>query len=655
MPPYWRNYRNRWRRRWRRRRRPGFWRPRRTIFRKYWRTRRRVRRAPRFFYKLRLKRKLLKKHLLQWQPEKINKCKIRGQKCLFEGGPMRLSNNFYEYFGSYVPENWQGGGGWSLMVFSLDSLYEDFNLLQNYWTKSNAGLPLVTYQGCKLKFYQSQNTDYVVKIDRCWPMVDTPLTHANSHPQRMLLDRKTIKIPALTTRRKRKAYKKVWVKPPTQMMNKWYFQQDIASTKLLMLTATSCDLVNTYLSPKACSNNITLIALNVNFFQNQRFQNPSATTGWQPKNDIYMYAHAGQSTTKPTRKQDLVYLGNTKDYQRGKPLPEQGVGELSSWGNPFWHEYIHGEIPVYTSTKSPLSLSATFNSNDITEMTEPYAIRVRYNPDKDTGDGNVAYFAPNSEGIGWIEPGDESRKIHGLPLWVMLWGWPDWIKKLNQIHFVDDNWVLCIKSRFFDQKLTAYVFLDEDFFEGKGPYSTDPQRKELQHWYPKFLWQQQSTENICQSGPSVNRPPSNNSVQAKITYEFYFKWGGCPRQLEKVYDPSQQQRWPTPNRELPGLQIKDPKTSPETYFYPWDVREDFITKRGLQRVTEFQETDETLLSIKTGCKSNPETIETFKERHQETSDEEEEKKTLLQQLRNLRHNQRQLRHRILRLISPTLE
>ncbi len=70
---------------------------------------------------------------------KINKCKIRGQKCLFEGGPMRLSNNFYEYFGSYVPENWQGGGGWSLMVFSLDSLYEDFNLLQNYWTKSNAG------------------------------------------------------------------------------------------------------------------------------------------------------------------------------------------------------------------------------------------------------------------------------------------------------------------------------------------------------------------------------------------------------------------------------------------------------------------------------------------------------------------------------------
>ncbi len=71
----------------------------------------------------------------EWEQEKINKCKIRGQKCLFEGGPMRLSNNFYEYFGSYVPENWQGGGGWSLMVFSLDSLYEDFNLLQNYWTK----------------------------------------------------------------------------------------------------------------------------------------------------------------------------------------------------------------------------------------------------------------------------------------------------------------------------------------------------------------------------------------------------------------------------------------------------------------------------------------------------------------------------------------
>ncbi len=137
------------------------------------------------------------------------------------------------------------------MVFSLDSLYEDFTLLQNYWSKSNAGMPLVTYQGCTLKFYQSEYTDYAVKIDRCWPMVDTELTHANSHPQRMLLDRKTLKIPALTTKRRRKPYKKIKIKPPSQMQNKWYFQKDICNQPLLMTTTTAISLTNPFANSNA--------------------------------------------------------------------------------------------------------------------------------------------------------------------------------------------------------------------------------------------------------------------------------------------------------------------------------------------------------------------------------------------------------------------
>ena len=599
-----------------------------------------------------------KKHLVQWQPETINKCTVVGQKCLFEGGYDRRSNNFYEYFGSYVPDLQPGGGGWSLMVFSLDSLYEDYNLLQNYWTKSNAGLPLVTYQGCSLKFYQHEYTDYLVKLDRCWPMVDTPLTHANSHPQRMLLDRKTIKIPALTTKRKRKPYKRVWVKPPSQMQNKWYFQQDIASTKLLMITATACDFKNPYISPKALSNNITLLALNTNFFQNQRFQNPSITTGYTPKQNVYMYAHATGSTTQPQSRTQLIYLGNTKDNTPGKPLKELSQEQsspqsLSDWENPFWHKYLHGEIPVYTSQYSPQTITDQ-QVKSITPMAEKYFQIVRYNPDRDTGDGNVVYMVPNSEGYGWQEPGLESRKIHGLPLWISLWGWVDWLKKLSEIHHIDDNWILVIHSKFFSDPLPAYVFLDETYKDGKGPYNTDPSNKDINNWYPKFLFQQHANETIATSGPNVAQPPSHNSLQAKMTYKFKFKWGGCPRQLEKVYDPSQQTKWPAPNRNIQGLQIKDPKTSPETYFYPWDVRQDFITNKGLQRVTEYQTTDETLLSLKTGCKSSPEALQTLQKNLQETSDEEEEKAPLEQQLQLLRLRQRQLKHKLLKLISPEL-
>ncbi len=197
--------------------------------------------------------------------------------------------------------------------------------------KVNAGLPLVTYQGCKLKFYQRpiHRLRSKSKTD-AGRMVDTPLTHANSHPQRLLLDKKSYKIPALTTKRRRKPYKSVFVKPPGQMQNKWYFQKDIAGTKLLMITASSCDLVNTYISPRALSNNITLWALNVSFFQNQGFQNPSATTGYIPKENTYLYSSNTRSYTPPTKMSEAIYLGNTKDYQPGKPITQNQP--FSQWG-----------------------------------------------------------------------------------------------------------------------------------------------------------------------------------------------------------------------------------------------------------------------------------------------------------------------------------
>ncbi len=97
----------------------------------------------------------------------------------------------------------------------------------------------------------------------------------------------------------------------------------------------------------------------------------------------------------------------------------------------FGHEYIHGERPVYTSTKPP-NFTNINDSITMTELTEPYAIKIRYNPDKDTGDGNVAFFTPNSQYTQWKEPDDPNRKIYGLPLWVMLWGWADWNKKTKR-------------------------------------------------------------------------------------------------------------------------------------------------------------------------------------------------------------------------------
>ncbi len=121
----------------------------------------------------------------------------------------RAQHNYIQYIYSPVPQHYPGGGGWSLLVFSLGSLYEDFQHLQNYWSKSNVMLPLTRYLGCKFKFYQSTMTDYIVNYDNCWPMVDGQYTHANSSPLRMIQHKNKIIVPSTQTQKEKDHIKNV--------------------------------------------------------------------------------------------------------------------------------------------------------------------------------------------------------------------------------------------------------------------------------------------------------------------------------------------------------------------------------------------------------------------------------------------------------------
>lgn len=154
------------RRRYHQKRRPWIFRRRtRNPFqRKYWR-RKRKRRTNYKVKKFRFSKKKKTILLKQFQPYTTQRCKVLGYKCLFQGGPDRTNNNYIQYVYSTIPEKQPGGGGWSLLVFSLDSLYEDYKHLENVWTVSNAALPLIRYRGCQFKFYQTEETDYVVTYD----------------------------------------------------------------------------------------------------------------------------------------------------------------------------------------------------------------------------------------------------------------------------------------------------------------------------------------------------------------------------------------------------------------------------------------------------------------------------------------------------------
>lgn len=658
MPAYRRYYQNRYRRNWYRRR----WRlPRRrtraTFRRKQWYRKRRQRYKVKKF-KLKRKRTYLK--LKQFQPKSINYCKITGFKCLFQGSPLRKQHNYIQYIYSFVPPTYPGGGGWSLLVFSLDSLFEDYQHLQCIWSKSNAGLPLVRYLGGKIKLYQNDSTDYVTVYDTCWPMVDTPHTHADSAPSRMLQKKHKTIVPSTNTQKRKKPYKTIKFKPPAQMLNKWYFQRDICKIPLLMLTTTSIDLTKPFCNANSKSNNIIIRYLNPYLFKNNNFQDYPKTTGYSPKTlsdgDYYLYASLQNNIPDQNNltqfKQFLggcIPLTNTKNYLPGSPIQTLATGtnnKPENWGNPFYRTHLDLQsFTIFLCNQCPPTLTnsyktQTFNNVKITKATENVIYQTIYNPDNDTGETNKVYLVKATQNTQFEPPTDEDLIFEGLPLYILLWGWTDFIKKLNKTQNIDTNYMLVIQTKTFHEKDPYFVPIDIQFEHGYDPYTPldtenhQPSYYNQQNWYPQLKYQELTIENICESGPAVSR--SQSYLQCYCKYSFYFKWGGCPKTLDKAYNPCSQPKWPTTDTITPGLEITNPSKPPETQLYYWDWENDFVTEKAIQRIREHTQPDQSIFSI-TESKSSAKPQKTA----QKTQDQKEEEKLLLK-LHHLRKQRMQL-------------
>nr|UGV33856.1 MAG: ORF1 [TTV-like mini virus] len=655
MPPYWKNY---WRNRRTRLRKRRFYRRRAgaPFQRRRWRKRRH-----RFYYKVKRrrffskrKRKTLK--LKVFQPKTINYCKIKGYKCLFQGSTYRLSHNYIQGIYALTPEPYPSGGGWSLLVFSLDSLYEDFLHLENIWTKGNAGLPLVRYTGCKFKLYQTEDTDYVFTYENCWPMVDTQHTHADSAPSRMLQKLHKVIIPSRQTQQRKKPYKVVRVKPPPQMTNNWYFTKDISKLPLVMTTTTAISLTKPFANSNKLNSNITLYCLNPLQFQNPNFQHFPEKTGYNPKwltlsgvsTPVYWYASKIKYTgPKPTQNfvQQLIFLGNTKVNQEGRELQDiKNNNTKSGWGNPFYHRFLERtadtSYTIYFSTTNVttlvIALNGTNNYDNVnfTEVSGPLIYTLTYNPAKDTGQDNIAYLIPTIDQNNMNPTDNENLKFHGFPLSILLWGWTDWVKKLKLASNFENDYMLIIETKFFDETLTKYILIDYDFIEGYDPYQKHEDTYQTnyynsQNWFPNLRYQNQSIEKICQTDVGTYKPKNNTYIQSYCKYSFYFKWGGCPKTLQKPYDPSLQPTWTTADNITRRPEIQNPNINPQTELYAWDWEKDYVTQTAIERIKQFTQLNEPLLS--TESKSNPKASKT----QEKTTKEKEKEKTLylLQQLR----------------------
>nr|UGV34403.1 MAG: ORF1 [TTV-like mini virus] len=688
MPLRWRPWRYRRRNTYRRYRRgPTFRRRTRPTFWRTFRRRRRVRRPRNYFfkklfYKLR-KRKLKKLKIFQWQPSSIRRCKIKGFKCLFMCGRDRDSNNYAQYEETYVNPHQPGGGGWSLQIFTLDALWEQHLKCRNWWTKGNKGLPLVRYTGCKFRFFRDYHTDYAVHWSLCYPMLDTPLEHANTAPYTTLITRKRLIVPSKQTQPHGKNYITKRFRPPSQLKNKWYFQADLYKTGLLLLSTVAIDLNNFYVSPQALSNNISIWTLNPKTFTHNGIIN-IGTDGYHPTASLSIYAYFGHDLDPKLG--ELHYMGKPGKYDttthsgEGKPIksitPDSyNVHDYFSnpnyWGNLFIPDVLMLNIPVYKTNQqwgsfveTNIDKKISELSTYITRVTEPLVQEVRYNPDRDTGATNKAYLVSiERESTGFNEPSDSRLIIQGFPLYIMLFGWLDWQKKIAIAHNIDSSYIVVIETEVTEPKIKKLIPIDYNFLDGKGPYGLpETEFNNYTHitWWPKVANQLVSINTICNSGPATPKFTGVKQLQAHCHYSFYFKWGGCPAPMVDLLNPALQPKYAVPDNILQRLQIQNPAFQPELELHDFDERRQELTKSCIERIQKFTPTEQTLFSITGPTNPNLETERQKIQKALQTQTEEESEasppeQNLQQQLHRIHKQQHLLKRAIFQLMRPNIE
>lgn len=550
-----------------------------------------------------------------------------------------------QYYDSIGPVEQSGGGGWSSIVFSLGALYQQFKRLMNWWTKDNDGLPLVQYKGCKFKFYKSWDTDYIVTAQTCPPMTDTEYKHLDSHPYRQLMNKKPIIVPNLIRKPSKKTYKIKRFPPPSLLQNKWYFQQDFCATNLLMLTTSAASFDQFWLPNDQISQVITFHSLNTKIFANANFH-AEYTEGYKPKSTYLLWGTGNGTQQKPATFGKMHYLANTNRYTEGTTWTNNFPPPKEKWGNPFYHNHSSIDTVIYYSTQAPKSADTTTTQTAITESDHIY-ITCRYNPLKDTGEGNQVFFKSTSISKNPIYEPENNPDIHisGFPLWLIFWGWTDWLEKKKPINQIYLNYYIVIISDFIEPKLPGYVILDQDFII---PDTTTFTETDYNYWHPRWAYQKKTANLIGTSGPATPKLNKAHSIQVNAFYTFYFKFGGCPAPMQNIKDPCEQPKFPVPSDQLQTIQIIDPATDKQTMLHDFDERRHTLTERAEKRIKKAKDSKTPLFSDLLNPRIQEETTS------EESSEEETHpSQNITQQLLNLRRRRLKLLRK-LQLKSQTL-
>nr|UHK07099.1 MAG: ORF1 [Torque teno midi virus] len=565
---------------WNRRRRPWFYNKRRYKTRRYTRTRRR--RFPRRKYRRparRSRRRRRRRHKVrrkkqtlivrQWQPDSIVKCHIKGLGQLIVGAEGKQWFCYTNVYDSWTPPKVPGGGGLAVQQFSLGYLYREYQFRRNIWTKTNILKDLCRYLLVKFTFYRHLETDFIVMYERQLPFEINKFTYPSCHPVNLLLQKHKKIILSKQSKPFGKQTVKFKVKPPKQMLSKWFFSSQFSSSPLLLLKATAANFNYSAISETAPNTLIEMYYLNTAFY---------VKNGW------------GQSTPSNPYKPYLQAATQYKvRYIDGK-IATISVNPSSplDYSEGYFQSGLLRAVQVATSTTS-------------SEWTATTPINVtRYNPNRDNGKGNSLWLISTFNST-YQKPTDEVLHIDGLPLWMGLYGYLQYVTTMKKDKNFLDSYILAIQSPALEPapqigSLNWCMPLDKEFIEGKGPFGSYVSSSSKTHWGPNVWSQLKILNAIVESGPYIPKYSErrNSSWELDYKYDFLFKWGGPQITDPAVTDPSKQSKYDVPDTLTASVQVRDPaKQKAASILHSWDYRRGIITETALKRMSEHIDTDTT--------------------------------------------------------------
>nr|UHM27269.1 MAG: ORF1 [Torque teno midi virus] len=538
------------------------------------------RRRRRRRHKVRKKKKKL--NIVQWQPDCIRKCKIKGTGILVLGGEGTQFQCYTTEKDNYIPPKMPYGGGFGAETYTLQYLYEQYGMHNNIWTSSNEHKDLVRYTGCKFRFFRHPDTDFVINYTRTLPEQFTKYTFPAIHPHQQLLQKHKRLVLSTTTNPKGKLTTILKIKPPKQMINKWFFTKNFTKYPLVVIKGAAVNFRYSYLSASGENASVNIYAINPQFYKNSDWdQARGGTAVYEPITNMkYPVRYKNKTATGESAEKDLF---------RSRPTSDTEAFALA------------------TGWFSTAFLQATTVTLGGTTIATVPMLLGRYNPTIDDGVGNVIYIKSTLKDS-WKPPEtDKSLELTELPLWLGLYGITSYVHTIKPPSDFPLSHLILVKSKAITCAAQVggcdmYAPIDLDYVLGKKSYDQVIKTSEKTHWTPNMTWQMKALNTLVESGPFIPKysEEKNSTWELKYNYTFYFKWGGPPQPDAAVKDPTTLPSFDVPDTIQKRIQIKNPeKQTTESLIHPWDMRRGYITKTALKRIYDNLQTDTEFEPIET--------------------------------------------------------